>query len=130
MSDFNSNTHAKDKMWMMLDTQERKKRKEEINEKELVDSNKSLIDCVRENDLTLLSRLLRTSLEKVQDELVGAALVAAREGFHEALKILLETGNVDCDVTDDNGWTLLRTSSWSGQDQCVNILIKAGAKVI
>ena len=117
-------------MWMMLDTQERKKRKEEINEKEVVDSNKSLIDCIKENDLTLLSRLLRTSTEKVQDDLVGAALLAAREGFSEALKILLEIGHVDTDVTDDNGWTLLRTSSWSGQEQCVSVLIKAGAKVM
>ena len=119
-----------DKMWMMLDTQERKRRKEEINEKEVEDSNKSLMDCVRENDLTLLSRLLRTSLEKVQDDLGAAALVAAREGLPEGLKLLLESGNVDSDMTDENGWTLLRTASWSGQGACVSVLISAGAKVV
>ena len=40
-----------------------------------------------------------------------------------------DAGGVDADVTDENGWTLLRTSSWSGQDQCVKTLLEAGAKV-
>ena len=64
------------KMWMLLDTEERKRRKEKKEEREC-DTNKSLIDCVREDDLTLLSRLLRTNLEKKESEVDLAALVAA-----------------------------------------------------
>ena len=116
-----------DKMWMMLDTQERKRRKEEINIKEGIVNSKSLVECVRFNDLTSLSRMLRTDPDQL--ELIAAALVAAREGHNDALKQLLELGDVDSDVTDDNGWTLLRTASWSGQEQCVKVLLEAGAKV-
>ena len=40
---------------------------------------------------------------------------------------MLEAGAVECDARDENGWTLLRTASWSGQDKCVDVLIQAGA---
>ena len=60
---------------------------------------------------------------------MSAALVAAREGFPDSLKILLGTGKLEADLTDDNGWTLLRTSSWSGQPDCVQLLLRAGAEV-
>ena len=144
---------GEEKMWMMLDTQERKKRKEEVTEKEhddkseALDGSKSVVECVRSDDLTVLTKILRTDHnhdDETLQELITAALVAAREGFPDALKILLDEGSdsidiidnqhddaggVDADVTDENGWTLLRTSSWSGQDQCVKTLLEAGAKV-
>ena len=55
-----------------------------------------------------------TSFDSLPGELVIAELDQGKEMV-----------SVYCDMTDDNGWTLLRTSSWSGQDQYVNILIKA-----
>jgi len=116
------------KMWMLLDTEERRKRKERKEGREN-EKNKSLIDCVREEDLNLLSRLLRTNMEKKESEIDCAALVAAREGFSEALRILIDIGRIDPDLTDENGWTLLRTASWSGQEQCVKLLIDAGSQV-
>ena len=88
----NSLVETEDKMWMMLDTGERKKRKEELNEKEALDSSKSLVECVRGDELTLLTKLLRTSPDQSEAEVVTAALVAAREGFPDALKILLDEG--------------------------------------
>ena len=83
---------------------------------------------MRSDDLTSVSRLLRSGSDETR-ETVGAALVAAREGRHQVLQLILEAGPVDCDARDENGWTLLRTAAWSGQDQCVNTLIQAGAKV-
>ena len=115
------------KMWMMLDTQERKKRKEETNEKVVeLDNSKSLLDSVRADELGSVSRLLSSA---GAEEAVGAALVAAREGHHSALRLILEAGAVECDARDENGWTLLRTAAWSGQDQCVGVLLQAGAQV-
>ena len=112
---------------MML--QERKKRKEETNEKVVaeIESSKSLLESVRTDDLVSVSRLLR-SVEA--EEVVTAALVAAREGHEAGLKLMLEAGAVECDARDENGWTLLRTAAWSGQDMCVDVLIQAGAQVI
>ena len=112
---------------MML--QERKKRKEETNEKVVaeIESSKSLLESVRTDDLGSVSRLLRSA---EAEEVVTAALVAAREGHEAGLKLMLEAGAVECDARDENGWTLLRTASWSGQDKCVDVLIQAGAQVI
>ena len=53
----------------------------------------------------------------------------AREGHDSALGLILEAGAVECDARDENGWTLLRTAAWSGQNQCVGVLIQAGAQV-
>ena len=121
----------KEEMWMLLDTEERRKRKEEKeareNEKE---KNKTLVDCVRENDLSLLSRILTIDTDnKKAEEKRNAALISAREGFAEALRILFEVGNISPDMTDDNGWTLLRTAAWSGQEGCVKTLCDIGANV-
>ena len=112
---------------MML--QERKKRKEETNEKVVaeIESSKSLLESVRTDDLGSVSRLLRSA---EAEEVVTAALVAAREGHEAGLKLMLEAGAVECDARDENGWTLLRTAAWSGQDKCVDVLIQAGAQVI
>ena len=118
------------KMWMLLDTEERKKRKEKVSEAESGGVSRSLVETVRAGDLSQVSRLVsRPGQEKEDQEIVGAALVAAREGFPDSLKILLGSGKVEADLTDDNGWTLLRTSSWSGQTGCVQLLLSAGAEV-
>ena len=94
---------GEEKMWMMLDTQERKKRKEEVTEKEhddkseALDGSKSVVECVRSDDLTVLTKILRTDHnhdDETLQELITAALVAAREGFNDALKILLDEGRV------------------------------------
>ena len=109
--------------------QERKKRKEESNEKVVaeIDNSRSLLESVRADDLSSVSRLLRSA---GAEEAVTAALVAAREGHEAGLKLILEAGAVECDARDENGWTLLRTAAWSGQDLCVAVLIQAGAQVI
>ena len=53
-----------------------------------------------------------------------------REGHSAGLGLLLEGGGAGlCDATDANGWTLLRTAAWSGQDTCVAQLIARGAQV-
>ena len=53
-----------------------------------------------------------------------------REGHSTGLGLLLEGGEAGlCDATDANGWTLLRTAAWSGQDTCVTQLIARGAQV-
>ena len=119
-----------DQMWMLLDTEERKKRKEKVCSAEADSASRSLVETVRAGDLSQVSRLVSgPGQEEDQQEIVGAALVAAREGFPDSLKILLGTGKVEADLTDDNGWTLLRTSSWSGQTDCVQLLLSAGAEV-
>ena len=91
-----------------------------------LDQSKSLLESVREADLSSVSRLLRSS---EAEEALAAALVAAREGHDGALGLILEAGAVSCDARDENGWTLLRTAAWSGQEHCVNTLIQAGAQV-
>ena len=116
-----------EKMWMLLDTEERRKRKEKVTDVEGEVGERSLVDTVRSGDLSLVTRLV-TAQDKDQ-EIVSAGLVAAREGFPESLKILLDTGKLEADLTDENGWTLLRTSSWSGQTECVQLLLGAGAEV-
>ena len=118
-----------DKMWMLLDTEERRKRKEKVCSTETSGDSRSLVETVRTGDLSQVSRLLSGPAQEEQQEIVSAALVAAREGFPDSLKILLGTGKVEADLTDDNGWTLLRTSSWSGQTDCVQLLLRAGAEV-
>lgn len=121
-----------DKMWMLLDTEERKKRKEKVSSAEAAGGgSRSLVETVRAGDLSQVSRLVSGPSQDQQDlqEIVSAALVAAREGFPDSLKILLGTGKLEADLTDDNGWTLLRTSSWSGQPDCVQLLLRAGAEV-
>ena len=121
----------KEEMWMLLDTEERRKRKVEKEARETEkEKSKALSECVREGDLPLLSRILTTDKSEEREEEKGsAALVAAREGFPEALVIMLDVGNILPDMTDENGWTLLRTAAWSGQDACVKILTAAGANV-
>ena len=89
-----------------------------------------MVDCVRENDLSLLSRILTIDTDnKKAEEKRNAALISAREGFAEALRILFEVGKISPDMTDDNGWTLLRTAAWSGQEGCVKTLCDIGANV-
>ena len=113
----------------MIMLQERKKRKEETNEKVVaeIESSKSLMEAVRADDLGSVSRLLRSA---EAEEIITAALVAAREGHEAGLKLLLEARAVECDASDENGWSLLRTAAWSGQDKCVDTLIQSGAQVM
>ena len=113
----------------MLMLQERKKRKEETNEKVVaeIESSKSLLEAVRADDLGSVSRLLRSA---EAEEVITAALVAAREGHEAGLKLMVEARAVESDARDENGWTLLRTAAWSGQDKCVDVLIQAGAQVM
>ena len=75
---------SEDLVWLLLEDEVKEEAKKEEEEK-----NVSLVDCVREDDLSLLSRLVKQSQTKSDKEV--AALVAAREGFLEALRILLGT---------------------------------------
>ena len=92
-----------------------------------IDNSRSLLESVRDDDLSSVSRLLMSA---GPEEAVTAALVAAREGHEAGLKLILEAGAVECDARDENGWTLLRTAAWSGQHRCVAELIQAGAQVM
>jgi len=64
-----------------------------------------------------------------REELEQYALQAAREGSSDALRVLIELGNVDPDTRDENGWTLLRTASWAGKDNCVQVLVELRSDV-
>merc|ERR1719471_1953760 len=116
---------------MLLDTEERRKRKEKVTDVEGEVGERSLVDTVRSGDLSLVTRLV-TGQDKDQ-EIVSAGLVAAREGFPDSLKILLDTGKLEADLTDENGWTFqrtaLRAACWAGHLDCVKELLEAGAEI-
>lgn len=50
-------------------------------------------------------RLLKAAVDDNSVELVQCALLAAREGSHEALRVLVELGGVDPDTRLDNQQT-------------------------
>jgi len=136
--DLVSQIHEEDnrEMWMLLDTEERNRRKQARNipqEKKEVEEkfeNKTLVDCLRHADTRSLKRLLSSSsAEDWAEEAIHCALLAAREGFALHLQVLLQVGRVDPDTRDENGWTLLRTAAWAGKDKCVQVLVEAGSMV-
>ena len=119
-----------DTMWMLLDTEERRKRKESLEPVETVEQDVLLL-CVRAGDPARLARLLRSHGSNCAAEAATAALAAAREGAPDCLAVLLEAagGPVTPDTTDEHGWSLLRTAAWAGQADCVALLVRAGAAV-
>jgi len=139
VSEIKNNDEIDSEMWMLLNTEERNKRKQSKNrqekppeqeqEEELGSVNKTYTDCIMENDVQSLKRLLNTATEDCREEITQASLLAAREGSAEVLRVLIELGGLDPDTRDENGWTLLRTASWAGQDKSVQVLVELGASV-
>ena len=83
----------------------------------------ALIDAARKNDVALVRQLIGRGVyvDGVDNAWGRSALYwAAREGFVECAKVLLEA-NAEVSKADNVGWTALHNASNHGRVECVKV---------
>ena len=83
----------------------------------------ALIDAVEKNDVALVRQLIGRGVyvDGVDNAWGRSALYwAAREGFVECAKVLLEA-NADVHKANDSGWNPLHPASYNGHVECVKV---------
>ncbi|KAA3679556.1 ankyrin repeat domain-containing protein 50 [Paragonimus westermani] len=81
-------------------------------------------NCTQPENSQRTLKCKQTPLVTVEDSIV----LAARKGEYDKLKNLLEF-DVDVDQLDEDGWSALRTASWRGYIEIVDLLLRHGAQV-
>ena len=83
----------------------------------------SLIDAAKKSNVALVKELIGRGVDvNGVDDVYGYTALdwAAREGFVECAKVLLEA-NADVNKTDGDGWAPLLIASWNGRAECVKV---------
>ncbi|XP_058444304.1 acyl-CoA-binding domain-containing protein 6 [Malaya genurostris] len=104
------------------------------NEDELSNENKTLVDFIKEGNLTELKTALQSSDEDVgslvnglDDDGLGAIHWAADRGNADVLRLLLQVPGVKVDLRDSSGQTALHFAASCGNRECVQLLLDYGA---
>lgn len=97
-------------------------------EEELVDTEKSITDYVREGDLEKVKEYLsvNSNVNELDENGLGLIHWAADRGFLEMLMLLISY-NADVNLRDKDGQTALHYAACCGYIDCVKFLLKNGA---
>ena len=89
----------------------------------------ALICAVRNGHEHVVKCLVESGADLTTDKRVESVIHCAAENGHEnVLKYLIDVGAV-VDHLDFRGWTALTLAACSGEDKCVDALLKGGADV-
>lgn len=98
------------------------------NEEELVETEKSASDYVREGDIEKVKQYLSVNSNVNELDINGLGLIhwAADRGFLEMLMLLISF-DADVNLRDKDGQTALHYAACCGYIDCVKFLLKKGA---
>jgi acyl-CoA-binding protein len=98
---------------------------------EILESEKSIEDFIREGNSIRLKELLReiepNELNSLDENGLGLVHWAADRGNAEVLKLILSTKGINIDLQDGEGQTALHYACSCGHRSCVELLLKLGA---